>query len=109
MPIANCFVAPSLDEPDPERIVAAWVARAGIGAEEMTVNVLRGAQGGKKYAVMAWLYLPSIWSEREVTVLSEGLAAALCDVCGVASTTVQVVTCVVSSGSVVESGTTLHW
>lgn len=109
MPIANCLVAPPLDEPDPERIVAAWVATAGIGDQEMTVNVLRGAQGGKRYAVMAWLYLPSLWSEQEVTVLSEGLEAALSEVCGVASTAVQVVTCVVPSGSVVEGGETLHW
>ena len=107
MPIANCFIDAPPD--DPEAIVRAWSDRSGIAADEMTVNVVHMRQGGKRYAVMAWLYLPSLWSEEDVVMLSEGLAAALADVFHVQLSGVQVLTSVVTSGSVVEAGETLRW
>jgi len=108
MPIANCLFASEVN-PHPETIVTAWSHHAGIDPAEMTVNVVQARQGGKKYAVMAWLYLPSLWSEEEVVLLSEGLAAALADVAQVEPSSVQVLTSIVTSGSVVEVGTTLRW
>ena len=109
MPIANCFIASPPDEPDAEATVAEWSHRSGIAADEMTVNVVHAQQGGKRYAAMAWLYLPSLWSEPDVVALSEGLAAALADVVRVRPSAVQVVTSIVTSGSVVEAGETLRW
>ena len=108
MPIANCFLAPD-EEPDVQAIVAAWSQRSGIAADEMTVNVLRAKQGGKGYGVMAWLYLPSLWSKEDVVALGEGLAAALADVVHVHASEAQVVTSIVTSGLVVEAGETLRW
>ena len=107
MPIANCFFAS--EDFYPETIVTAWSHRSGIDSLEMTVNVVQTRQGGKKYAVMAWLYLPSLRSEEEVILLSEGLAAALADVAHVEPSSVQVLTSILPSGSVVEAGTTLRW
>ncbi len=109
MPIANCFFASARENPDADAIVMAWSNHSGIDAGEMTVNVVHTHQGGKRYAVMAWLYLPSLWSEDEVAALSEGLSAALADVSHVPPSGVQVLTSIVTSGSVVEAGKTLHW
>jgi hypothetical protein len=109
MPIANCFLAPALEEPDAQAIVARWSQRSGLDADEMTVNVVSTQQGGKGYAVMAWLYLPSLWSEEDVVALGEGLARALADVLHVSVSAVQVLTSIVGSGSVVEGGETLRW
>lgn len=109
MPIANCFFAASTHTPDAEMIVSTWSKRSGVASGEMTVNVVNAAQGGKKYAVMAWLYLPSLWSSDDIVALSEGLAAALADVTGSPPSSVQVVTCIVGSGNVVEDGETLRW
>ncbi len=109
MPIANCFFASAREEPDVERIVMAWSDRSGIDTEEMTVNVVHADQGGKRYAVVALLHLPSLWSEEEVVALSEGLAAALTDVVQVQPSAVQVLTSIVPSGAVVEAGKTLRW
>ena len=109
MPIANCFVASPPDEPDPEAIVTAWSTRSGIDANEMTVNVVQGQQGGKRYAVIAWLYLPSLWSEADVVALSEGLAAALEEALRVPPRAVQVLTSIITSGFVVDAGKTLRW
>ncbi len=109
MPIANCLFASEDANPAPETIVREWSHRSGIAAVDMTVNVVQAHQGGKKYAVMAWLYLPSLWSEEEVVLLSEGLAAVLADVVQVDPSSVQVLTSILTSGSVVEAGTTLRW
>jgi hypothetical protein len=108
MPIANCFVS-TPDVFDADAVVTLWSARSGIVADEMTVNVVHAGQGGKRYDVMAWLYLPSLWSGEHVVALSEGLAAALAEVMHVPSSAVQVITSVVASGLVVESGETLRW
>jgi hypothetical protein len=109
MPIANCFVASAPAELDPDAIVAAWSDRSGIDAGEMTVNVVHAQQGGKRYEAMAWLYLPSLWSEADVAALGEGLAAALADVLAVHPSAVQVVTSIVAPGLVVEAGRAVHW
>ena len=109
MPIANCFVASPTDHLAAHTVVAAWSDRSGIDADEMTVNLVQVEQGGKRYAVMAWLYLPSLWSEEDLVALTEGLAAALADVFRVQSSAIQVVTSIVESGLVVEAGETLHW
>lgn len=66
-------------------------------------------QGGKRYAAMAWLYLPSLWTDEDVVALSEGLAAALADALDVEPTCVQVLTSIVPSGRVVDAGEVVHW
>jgi hypothetical protein len=75
----------------------------------MTVNVMRAQQGGKKHAVMAWLYLPSLWPDEDVVVLGQGLAATLADMLLLHASEVQVVTSIVTSVLVVEAGETLRW
>lgn len=109
MPIANCFIGLVEEDLDPDVIVDAWSKRSGISSDEMTVNLIPMRAGGKRYAVTAWLYLPSLWSAQEITALGEGLAAALAVTFGVEPSAVQVVTSIVQSGSVVEAGETLRW
>jgi hypothetical protein len=94
---------------DTSQIVAAWSHRSRIDSDEMTINLLEARQAGKPYAVMAWLYLPSVWPDDAVAALSEGLAAALADAFVVEPSSVQVVTSIVASGLVVEGGETVHW
>jgi hypothetical protein len=109
MPVANCLVASVPDDLDTSEVVAAWSNRSGIDCDEMTINLLETHQAGKPYAVMAWLYLPSIWPDDAVAALSQGLAAALADAFVVEQSSVQVVTSIVASGLVVEDGETVHW
>jgi hypothetical protein len=109
VPIANCLVASVPDELDTSQLVAAWSNRSGVDPDEMTINLLEARQAGKPYAVMAWLYLPSIWSGDAVAALSEGLAAALADAFALDPSAVQVVTSIVASGLVVEDGEAVYW
>ena len=75
----------------------------------MTVNLVAARQGGKRYAAMAWLYLPSLWPDEAVVALSEGLAAALADALAVDPSSVQVLTSIVPPGLVIEDGRIVHW
>ena len=109
MPIANCVVVSPPAGAGADAIVRAWSARSGIDADPMTVNILPSHRGGKRYAAMAWLYPPSMSSDDDVVALEKGLAAALAEVLHLPPSTVQVLTSIVTPGSVVEAGETLRW
>lgn len=109
VPIANCYVTGDSTAADPDRVVQAWAESAGVSPNEMTVNLISVSQGGKRYAAMAWLYLPSLWSDEDVVALGEGLAAALAATLSVEPHAVQVLTTVVTSSSVIEAGQALRW
>jgi len=89
--------------------VRLWSAHSGVDADEMTINCGRVQQGGCPYAAMAWLYLPSLWSDHDVDRLGLGLAAALRDVLQVESAEIQVIVSILGSGSVIEAGQILRW
>jgi hypothetical protein len=111
VPIATCFIrADLLDRPAVDEIVSLWSEEAGVGAGEMTVNVIaQTGQSGKRYAVMAQLHLPSLWSADDVVRLELGLARALSRGFGVDPADVQVMTSIVASGHVVEAGEVQEW
>jgi hypothetical protein len=109
MPIATCYIVSTPDHLDPDDIIARWSRRSGIESSEMTINLIPAHQGGKRYAAMAWLYLPSLWSGEEVAALSEGLATALADALTVDPSAVQVLTSIVPSGLVIEGGKSVRW
>ena len=111
MPIANCFVH---DDVSPELeidvLTALWSEESGVDSEQMTINVIAGTrQTGAPYRVMAFLYLPSLWSSDQVRQLQVGLARALGRGFAAAPAEVQVITSIVESGHVVETGETQSW
>lgn len=108
MPVANCVVADDR-APDPAAVVRLWSRAAGIGADEMTVNLVHATQGGRRYTAMAQLLLPSVWRGDDIERLSVGLARALAEATGAEPSAVQVITTVLTSGSVVEGGRIVHW
>jgi hypothetical protein len=111
MPIANCFIRGEVSPPtEIEGLAGLWSDESGVSDEHMTINVVAGTrQDGAAYRVMAFLYLPSLWSSQHVRRLQAGLARALCRGFGVAPSDVQVITSIVESGHVVESGQTQDW
>lgn len=109
MPIANCIIEPGLSQAG-GNIVERWAQAAGVGAEEMTVNLIEVAeQQGKRYGVMATLYLPSAWPEDKRVALQLGLATALAEAFSLPPKQVQVTTQIVASGQVVEQGRIQTW
>lgn len=109
MPIANCLVSPNC-APGTANLIKLWARESGISSQHMTVNVTGTSQQyGESYLIMATLWLPSIWSESEVSSLQSGLARALATYYEVGLPEVHVVTQVVNSGRVVENGLEVTW
>ena len=76
----------------------------------MTINIVRSSeQHGKKYKAMAELRLPSLWSPEKIPALQTGLAKAIATYFSLSPGEVHVITTVVESGMVVESGEEVHW
>jgi hypothetical protein len=111
VPIANCFVHDDVPpELEIDALTALWSEESGIGSEQMTINVIGGtSQTGAPYRVLAFLYLPSLWSPEQVRQLQVGLARALGRGFDAAPAEVQVITSIVESGHVVEAGETQNW
>ncbi len=109
MPIAICFTTLAVSQDRADKIVRAWARDSGIPSDEMTLNVVSGTQGGKRYAAMAWLYLPTLWPASDAEALTIGLARSLAGVLDLPSDQVLVVRTGVESGSVVDGGTPVHW
>jgi len=109
MPIAELSVVQALAETDVSSLVAAWSAEAGVDDTHMTVNVASVVQVGVPKAVIARLYLPTLWSQAQVDALQVGLARACAEVFGVDADGVQVLTFLLPSGRVVEGGAVERW
>jgi hypothetical protein len=111
VPIANCFVREELPAKlESDALTALWSDESGIGSEHMTINVIAGIrQYGAPYQVIAFLYLPSLWSPEQVRKLQTGLARALGRGFAIAPAEIQVITSIVESGQVVEGGETQDW
>ena len=111
MPIANCFVRDDLPaEADIDALTAIWSDESGVDRQHMTINLIAGTrQAGAPYRVMAFLYLPTLWTSEQVRQLQVGLAKALSRGFAVPAIEVQVITALVESGHVVEDGKTQDW
>ena len=112
MPIANCVVAKSyLDKIDSSRdLIKKWADESKMSSEHMTINLIANyAQFGNSYAVMARLFLPTLWSAKAVSSLQTGLARALSFYFQVGIDDVHVISCRIDSGLVVENGQEQAW
>ena len=109
MPIANCIISSDCP-PVSDKLVDIWASESGVSSEHMTVNLLANSgQLGKKYKIMATLFLPSLWSAPEMSALQLGLAKALSQCFAVPVSEVHIITTIINSGMVVESGQEVTW
>lgn len=109
MPIANCIISKACPAGS-GNIVQTWSKASGKSADEMTVNLITAQeQQGNAYKVLANLYLPSIWSESDISSLQLGLASALAEYFSISLDDILVITTVLDSGKVVESGKEITW
>lgn len=108
MPIANCVLSASCPQGQGD-LIELWSRSAQQSTEHMTINLIRGEQQGQDYAVVATLFLPSVWSSSAMKRLQEGLAVALIEYFSVKPSDVIVLTQVLESGQVVEDAETVYW
>ncbi len=109
MPIANCVITQDCTASS-KNLIEIWANESGIPSEHMTINTVTSSeQLGNKYKIMATLMLPSLWSVSDISSLQMGLAKALSQYYEQAMNEVHVVTTIVTSGLVVESGQEVNW
>ncbi|WP_372883138.1 hypothetical protein [Psychromonas sp.] len=112
MPIANCRVVADCKRNSGEltELIELWSVASGKASDEMTVNLLEvSRQFGKQYKIMADLLLPSVWSATDISLLQLGLAGALSRYFAIAIDEIIVITHIIESGRVVESGEEVSW
>jgi len=112
MPIANCIVTPKCQKRSDSSInlIELWSSESKISSEHMTINIITSSeQLGNKYTIMVTLLLPSIWSNSDISSLQMGLAKALTLHYNVSLEEVFILTNMVNSGMVVESGKEIKW
>ncbi|GLQ30235.1 hypothetical protein [Litoribrevibacter albus] len=112
MPIANCVVNKDFIEQVDETygLVELWADASSKSSEHMTMNIVYSdEQYGNRYAVMAHLFLPTLWSAEEVSSLQLGLAKALACYFQTPLNDIHVITTSVVSGMVVEQGKEVIW
>lgn len=109
MPIAHCIITSDCHAGSDD-LVESWARESGQPSEHMTINVISSTrQYGNRYAVMATLWLPSIWSSSDISSLQLGLARALTNHFSLDSGEVHVITRIVNSGMVIEQGEEAQW
>ena len=109
MPIANCVITQEC-VPNSGNLIQLWASESGISPEHMTVNIITSSeQLGSKYKIMANLSLPSMWSASDISLLQLGLAKSLSHYFAVTINEVHVITNIVTSGMVVDSGQEVKW
>ena len=113
MPIANCHLLTDAYESYRNNaidLIELWSAHSAESTKHMTINFIKiDEQFGQRFAVTAWLYLPTSWSSTSVDRLQTGLASALAEGLKLNPEEVQVITTPVSSGHVVERGELVQW
>lgn len=109
MPIANCIVRKDCVLVDSD-LVQNWSKASGITQKDMTVNIIESVlQSGCGYKIMANLYLPSMWSDSEVSALQVALSKTLAHCFRVPVEQVHVMTEIIKSGMAVEAGESVSW
>lgn len=109
MPIADCVITSECKEGSGS-LIELWAEESGKSDKYMTINIITSSvQLGKRYKIMANLSLPSMWAASDISLLQIGLARALSRYFSVSIQEVHVITNIVTSGLVVESGQELKW
>ncbi|BFM48913.1 hypothetical protein [Marinomonas sp. THO17] len=109
MPIANCLVS-SKCQPGNTNLIDLWANASGQSSEQMTVTISHyDQQFGHDYEVIVNLYLPSLWSKNTISLLQTGLSKALSEHFSLPIEQVFIMTSLIDSGFVVESGEAVNW
>lgn len=111
MPIVHCFVKQK-DIPEPllDSIVKEWGMRIGVAENDICINMVNGfMQAGKSYAILANLYLPALWPDRDVRNIQQNLLEVLSGNFRVREEDIFIMTSMIQPGHVVENGQIITW
>jgi hypothetical protein len=111
MPIATCFLKnKSINPEELQQLVNEWAALIQVDQKDICVNAVTGfQQAGQNYELMINLYLPSLWSEKDVGKIQTSLLELFCQYLNLNVSEVFIMTSIIQSGHVVENGEIVRW
>lgn len=116
MPVAFCRVDLSRVPPLPPledrfaNAVDAWANAARVDAKHLTLQVQAiSLQVGRRYAAIATVALPTLWSPPKTQAILLGLSQTLCQTLAVDAKEVLVFAQPLASGTIVDEGDVVEW
>jgi hypothetical protein len=112
MPIANCFLTKKNDllTAKGEEIITVWAQAINVDPSDITMNwITNFHQFGRSYAILVNLYLPTLWSERDIHAIQRSLQKTLTQLLAIEETEIFILTSLIQSGHVVENGNAVLW
>lgn len=111
MPIANCFIKNKQIKPeDLQELIIKWSEEIQVDVKDICFTVVTDfLQAGQQYEILVNLYLPSLWSENDVTTIQKGLMRVLTTFFKLKPSEIFILTSIIQSGHVVENGEIVEW
>ena len=111
MPIANCFIHKKYSiHADYQQLVREWAQVLQISETDITLNVITDhKQFGQQYPAMINLFLPSLWSEKDIEKIQRTLSELLQKHLKIESDEVFIMISLINSGHVFSEGKVERW
>lgn len=111
MPIGICYIKNKVvDHQKFETHVSKWADKIGVNTSDVSITIIRDfAQFGQTYDILFNLYLPSIWSKKDTSMIQTELLAMLCEAFKIHPKNIFILTNIIQSGHVVENGKIVNW
>jgi hypothetical protein len=110
MPIANCYIQIEVSKPQLELLTKEWAEVIEVDLKDICLSFVKvDLQTGHNYKVMVNLFLPTLWSTREIEKIQLSLDSLLKKHLKIGSDDVFIITQTVQSGNVIEKGKQIKW
>ena len=111
MPIANCFIKDKkVSQQELQQLAEKWASDAEVDVKDICLTFIPNCiQAGQQYIALANLYLPSLWNDEQIHHIQKSLLRIICEFLRVESSEVFIMTSMIQSGHVVESGEIVKW
>lgn len=110
MPIANCFVSKKLKTSNHQRIIDELSNNLNINPNDITINfIYTDKQIGNQFELMIFLYLPSLWSKKDIEKIELSFTTVLSGILDISFENIFAITTIIESGNVVSNNRIEKW
>ncbi|MDH5476299.1 MAG: hypothetical protein OEX22_11455 [Cyclobacteriaceae bacterium] len=111
MPVANCYIKNGkVTQNEVHELASKWAKAIHVDAKDICITFIPDCiQGGQQYKILVNLYLPSLWSEKNIKNMQLSLFTILKNHFQYEKHEIFVITSIVQSGHVLEGGELIEW
>lgn len=110
MPIANCFIKDMVTTEEANSLASKWAKAIHVDVKDICITFIPDCiQGGQQYKILINLYLPSLWSEKNLKNIQITLFNILLNHFQYEKHEIFVMATIVQSGHVLEGGELIEW